>query len=191
MSLCAALVLIGCKKGTDTPTSSSPPSPPSASDNITPANTKIDFVGTKKGGKHDGGFKQFSGSVTPTKGDFTASKITLEIDTESLWSDNPKLTQHLMTADFFEVKKYPKASFTSTKIEAKKEGDATHVVTGDFTLHGTTKPISIPVKVTETDDTLTLESTFTFDRTEYGIAYAPDRVDKAVTVKVRSSVPRK
>jgi polyisoprenoid-binding protein YceI len=70
-------------------------------------------------------------------------------------------------------------------------GDATHIITGDLTLHGTTKSITFPAKVTTTDDTLTLNSTFTIDRAEYGMTKMTDKVHKEVTVKVSVKVARK
>ena len=56
----------------------------------------------------------FSGSITPIQSDIAAAKISIEIDTDSLYADNPKLTQHLKSPGFFEVKKYPKATFVSS-----------------------------------------------------------------------------
>jgi polyisoprenoid-binding protein YceI len=165
------------------------PAAPAALGALTPENTKIEFVGTKKDGRHVGGFAQFSGSISPIQGDFP-SRIAVEIDTESLFADDPKLANHLKSPDFFEVRKYPKASFVSTVIQPSQEGEATHLITGDLTLHGTTKSISIPAKVTETEDTLTLDSTFQIDRTEYGIAFRPEMVDPTVTITVSAKVAR-
>ncbi|HKI36585.1 MAG TPA: YceI family protein [Gemmataceae bacterium] len=91
---------------------------------ITPENTKIDFIGSKKEGMHDGGFKAFSGSIKPMDTDVTKSTITVEIDTDSIWTDDDektkKLTTHLKGPDFFDVKKHPKASFVSKEIKAAK-----------------------------------------------------------------------
>ncbi|MTJ83244.1 MAG: YceI family protein [Telmatospirillum sp.] len=55
----------------------------------------------------------------------------------------PKLNDHLKTADFFDVEKFPTATFKSTKITVT--GPNTGVVTGDLTLHGVTKPVSLDV----------------------------------------------
>jgi polyisoprenoid-binding protein YceI len=159
-------------------------SPKGGAGSITPENSKIDFVGTKKDGKHDGGFKKFSGSLKPVDGDITKATLTVEIDTTSLFADDPKLTQHLKSPDFFDVKKYPDAKFVSKEIKAD-------TITGDLTLHGVTKSMTFPAKVTTTDDTVTVESTFKFDRTDFGISYKPDMVDKEVTVKVTAKVGRK
>lgn len=158
---------------------------------LTPANTKIEFVGTKADGQHSGGFAKFAGSITPADGDFAASKISIEIETDSLTSDNPMLTNHLKAPDFFEVKKFPKASFVSKSIKAGGADGATHTITGDFTLHGVTKTIDIPAKVTTTDDALTLESKFQIDRTQYGMTYQPQRVNPIVTITVKADAKRK
>ncbi len=158
--------------------------PKDGAGSLTPENTTIAFVGTKKDGKHDGGFKKFSGSLKPVDGDITKATLTVEIDTTSLFADDPKLTAHLKSPDFFDIKKYPDAKFVSKEIKAD-------TITGDLTLHGTTKTLTFPAKVTTTDDALTLESTFKFDRTDYGISFAPDMVDKQVTVKVTAKVARK
>jgi polyisoprenoid-binding protein YceI len=191
LTFLAVLVLLGCGPKTGPTKDGNKPPEPAGPGSLTPANTKIEWVGTKKEGKHDGGFKLFSGSVTPVAGDFSAATIKLEIDTDSLYSDTPKLTNHLKQADFFDVKKYPKASFTSTSIQPSQAEGATHKITGDLTLHGTTKPLTFSAKVTQTDAEWGLDSTFTFDRTEYGIAFDPARVDKIVTVKVSAKIPRK
>ena len=106
-------------------------------------NTKITFVGTKPGGKHEGGFKSVKGgAVVSADG---VSKVAVEIDMESLFSDDPKLTAHLKSPDFFGVKTNPKSKFESTKIEKTEKG---HSITGDLTLNGKTKEISFPATIT-------------------------------------------
>ncbi len=158
---------------------------------ITPDNTTIAWVGTKKDGKHNGGFKGIAGSLKSASSDLAASTLSVDIDTTSLFSDNPRLTNHLKSPDFFDVKTYPKATFVSTSIKAEPQGEATHVINGDLTLHGTTKPVSLPVKATATDEQVTLDGTFTIDRTAFGIAYSPEQVDKEVKITVSARIPRK
>jgi polyisoprenoid-binding protein YceI len=214
LGLTASLALAGCTGSGITTASGRNPVPaavngdtkPAATDGggkpaalapgvISPQNTRITFVGTKPGDKHNGGFKAFSGSIKPIDGDITKSTITVEIDTDSLWTDEPsqKLTRHLKSPDFFDVQKYPKASFVSKEIRAEAKDGNTHVITGDLTLHGTTKPITIPARLKETTagDALTIDGTFTIDRTQFGIAFNKAPVDNTVTIKVTGSVARK
>ena len=106
---------------------------------LTGENTKLTFTGTKPGGKHDGGFKKLAGTATVTDGKLAT--IEVEIDTDSLYSDNEKLTGHLKNPDFFGVKDHPKATFKSTKIEKTDRG---YTITGDLTMIGQTKPVTLP-----------------------------------------------
>src|SRR5436190_941267 len=88
---------------------------------LTGGNTTITFIGTKPNGKHEGGFKAVTGTASVDNNDLGTLKIKLEIDMESLYSDNPKLTSHLKSGDFFGVTSNPKSKFASTKVE--KSGD--------------------------------------------------------------------
>ncbi len=189
VAVVAVVALFGCNTKSTTKKSIAPATTGAGA--INPENTKITFVGTKPDGKHEGGFKTFSGTVKPATGDVTASTISVEIDTTSLYSDNEKLTGHLKAPDFFEVKKHPTAKFTSKAIKAKKAEENTHEITGDLTLHGETKEINFPAKIVATDDLLTIDATFTIDRTEFGMAYDPKKVSKTVTITVASKVARK
>src|SRR5262245_27500097 len=106
---------------------------------LTGENTKVTWVGTKPGGKHDGGFKTLTGTATVSGDDLT--KVEVEIDTDSLYADVAKLTLHLKSPDFFGVKNNPKAKFVSTKVEKADKGVS---ITGDLTLNGKTKSITFP-----------------------------------------------
>ena len=80
----------------------------------------------------------------------------MTIETDSLYSDNAKLTAHLKSPDFFDVKTNPKAKFVSTKVE--KDGHK-YKVTGELTLNGKTKEISFPAKITARAAELKLTAT--------------------------------
>jgi polyisoprenoid-binding protein YceI len=92
------------------------------------AGSSIDWVGAKVTAKHEGKFNTFSGKVDVVDGDATKSSATVEIDLASVSSDTEKLTGHLKSPDFFDVAKYPKATFKTTQIKAGGEGGATHTV---------------------------------------------------------------
>src|SRR5262245_20158741 len=84
---------------------------------LTGTNTQITFVGTKVGGKHDGGFKTVTGTAAVQGSDPTTAKFDVVIDVNSLYSDNEKLTKHLLSPDFFGAKTNPTAKFVTTKVE--------------------------------------------------------------------------
>lgn len=146
---------------------------------LTGENTKLEFTGTKPGGKHDGGFKKLTGTATVADGKL--DKIEVEIDCDSLYSDDEKLTAHLKNADFFDVKNNPKATFKTTKVE---KGDKTYTITGDLTMLGKTKAVTFPASVSEKDGVLSLSTAFQIDRTEWGMTFGEGKIDKPVTLKL-------
>src|ERR1051325_9940293 len=84
---------------------------------ITTENSKIDFVASKVTRSHNGSFQKFSGSIDLVNNAPEASRVNIDIEANSVMTDEPDLTKHLQTPDFFDVAKFPKANFTSTKIE--------------------------------------------------------------------------
>jgi len=154
---------------------------------LTGDNTKITFVGTKKEGKHEGGFKSLKGTFA-VDGNATTAKISVEIETDSMWTDNPMLTAHLKSADFFEVKQFPKAKFVSTKITKE---DKIYFVTGDLTLHGVTKPVTFVGDIVIDDDGVALNSDFKIDRNDWGITFGKGKIDDSVALRISVSVKAK
>src|SRR5205823_1447008 len=108
---------------------------------LTGDNTKVEFTGTKKEGKHDGGFKKLTGTVTIPEGNLNAAKIEVTIETDSLYSDNPKLTEHLKAPDFFDVKTNPTAKFVSKSVTRAAKASEEYLVVGDLTLNGKTNEV--------------------------------------------------
>jgi len=128
----------------------------------------LTWIGSKVTGKHDGGFKEFSGTVTVSGDNIEDATIDITIDATSIWSDNDKLTGHLKSADFFEVETYPTAAFKSTNIAKTEKG---YNVTGNLTLHGVEKSITFPAQIDLDGDTLTSTAEFVITRTDFGINY--------------------
>lgn len=138
---------------------------------ITPENSKIEFIGSKVTGSHNGSFQKFSG-VIDYAGAPEKSRVQITIDTPSVKTDADKLTEHLKTADFFDVAKYPQATFESTEIRPGGEKGATHTITGNFQLHGVRKSISFPATIAASSDTVNVDSTFAINRKDFGVSYA-------------------
>ena len=94
------------------------------------------------------GVSDFKGSIklnsaiirTDTE-DFSDAVITLEADMTSIDTDDDKRDEHLRSADFFDSEKFPLINFKSTTV--KKESENKFAVTGNLTLHGITKPITL------------------------------------------------
>jgi polyisoprenoid-binding protein YceI len=141
-------------------------------------NTTVKFVGTKTDGKHEGGFKTVTGTLTNADGKMA---ISVDIDMDSTWSDDDKLTGHLKSPDFFGVKTNPKSKFVSKSIE--KKGDA-YTVTGDLTLCGVTKAVSFPATI-KSEAGVQLASDFKINRTDFGMNYGKGKINEEVAISIK------
>ena len=144
---------------------------------ISNAGSRIQFVGSKREGSHQGAFGKFSGSF-----DAGAGKLTLRIDMNSLQTDDKKLTGHLMSPDFFDVRKFPTTLFESTQIRKSQNGTATHAIDGKLTLHGVTRQITIPCNIYWQGDSLVTTGTVSLQRSTFGINYGAGQINEEVPV---------
>jgi polyisoprenoid-binding protein YceI len=159
---------------------------------ISPDNSKVEFVAAKVTRSHDGSFKQFSGTIDFTPNDAGSSRVSIDIETASVVTDTPDLTAHLKTADFFDVAKYPKATFVSTRI-TPNESDGTQTVTGNFDLHGVTKSITFPATMQVAPDSVSVNAEFSINRQDFGLVYpgkADDLIRDGVVIKLTVKAPR-
>lgn len=158
-------------------------------------NSKVEFTGSKVTGKHDGGFRTLSGTIDLVNKRPEDSSVSVVIETTSVYSDDENLTKHLTSRDFFEVEKFPKATFKSTRIvpDANKGANA-YTVMGDFDLHGVTKSITFPATIVVSDDSVNVSSEFSINRKDFGIVYAgkaDDLIRDDVVIRLDLSAPRK
>lgn len=138
---------------------------------ITPANSKIEWVGAKMTLKHNGGFQQFTGRAEVTDGRIETAKVTVDIDAASITSDTERLTGHLKSPDFFDVAQFPKATFASTAVKAGAAAPANATIEGNLTIRGVTKAVSFPATVAVDGTTLKANAEFGINRKDWGIVY--------------------
>jgi len=103
----------------------------------------IGFVGSKVTGSHNGGFKLFKGTFEVVPANLESSKITAEIDTTSIFTDNDGLTNHLKSPEFFDVAKFPTSNFVSTGIEAGVKDPKAKVPDGKMLFAGLKRPAQL------------------------------------------------
>jgi polyisoprenoid-binding protein YceI len=112
---------------------------------LDPAHSGVEFsvrhmmVSTVKGR-----FEKVKGTVELDEKDMTKSTVEVTIDLSSVDTNEPKRDGHLKSPDFFDVAKFPTASFKSTKVQ--KVGKNKLKVTGDLSLHGVTKAVVLEVE---------------------------------------------
>lgn len=121
-----------------------------------------------------GRFGDFSGTIKYDAQNPAASSVEFTVQSTSINTDNADRDNHLRSADFFDVAKHPTWSFVSNKV-ARKDAD-TLDVTGDLTIKGVTKRITIPVELlgsmkTPRGEKAGFETSFTIDRKDYGIEW--------------------
>ncbi len=93
-----------------------------------------------------GRFNKVKGSFTLDAADPTACKFQLAIEAASIDTNNEGRDKHLKTPDFLNAGEFPVISFESTKVAARQDGDKTvYDVTGNFTMHGVTKEVTLPL----------------------------------------------
>ena len=118
-----------------------------------------------------GSFENFSGAITVAE-DGTAS-VNAEIDVKSINTKNADRDAHIRSADFFDAEQFPVATFTSTDVRA--DGDD-YIVTGDFTLHGVTRPVDLKLEFNGVNPGMGqgpvagFEATTVINRKDFGIS---------------------
>ena len=89
----------------------------------------------------EGRFNTFSGDFSYDKDNVEASKVSVTIDTNSLDSNHAERDKHLKSDDFINSGKYSTSTFISNKVV--KNSDGTLAISGDLTLHGVTKNVTL------------------------------------------------
>jgi polyisoprenoid-binding protein YceI len=161
---------------------------------LDPATSTVGFVGSKVTGKHEGKFEKVSGSISLVGGKAEGGKMTIEVDASSVKTDSDKLDGHLKSDAFFDVAKFPKATFTSTEIKAGGSGGATHTVSGELDLHGEKKTLSFPATITVSADGVSGTAEFSINRKDFKIVYPgkpDDLIRDDVVLKLSLKASRK
>jgi len=122
-----------------------------------------------------GQFNSFKASMQTTGDDPATAKITVSIDAASIDTRVAKRDEHLKSADFFEVAKFPTITFVSKKVEKTATGLK---VTGDLTMRDVTKEVVLevsdlvgPIKDPYGNGRVGAHATTTIDRKDFGLKY--------------------
>jgi polyisoprenoid-binding protein YceI len=122
-----------------------------------------------------GRFTRFSGDAHLDETNPANSRVDVTIDLASLTTGTEGRDNHLRSADFFDVENHPTATFNSTKVE--KVGEDRLRVTGDLTIRGVTKPVTLDatvegkVKDMQGKDRYGFTATTSFSRKDFGLEW--------------------
>lgn len=156
---------------------------------IDPAHTSVGFdVGHFGLSRVQGRFNKLSGSLQIDAKDLTKSSVKVVIEAASIDTNVAPRDNHLRSADFFEVEKYPEIRFESTRIKRKGNG---YVADGNLTMKGVSKPVSIefrqygPIKDPWGATRIgVVAEPLTLRRTDFGINYDTSTVSDDVVVRL-------
>ncbi len=123
------------------------------------------------------------------------STLNVVFKTDSIHTRNPEFDSHMKADNLFDTKKFPEASFKSTKIE--KTGDKTGKVTGDLTIKGVTKPITLDVVLNykgphpfNKKESLGFGATGSLKRTDFGVSYAAPAVSDEIELTIQTELTK-
>lgn len=139
-------------------------------------------------------FSNIEGTLVLDEADISKSAVDVTIPLDKLATGIPKFDDHLKSKDFFNVEKSPAAKFVSTKVE--KTGDKTAKLTGDLTLNGITKPVTLDVTLNKQGEhpmmkkkAVGFSATAQIKRSDFGITYGipnvPDEVDLEIQAEAQ------
>lgn len=118
---------------------------------IDPVHTWVNFTVSHGGwAAASGQFRTVSGEILFDEDEVTKSSVLVEIDTSSVDTNNKARDQHLASPDFFNAAEFPKITFESTSIT--KTGDNTGTVTGNLSMLGVSKPVTLNATFNKSDD---------------------------------------
>lgn len=143
--------------------------------NADKAHSKLAFTVTHLGISDVSGlFKDFDVKVVSNKADFSDAVFELTVKTNSIDTEVEMRDNHLRSADFFNVEKFPTITYKSTSISTT--GKNQYKLTGDLTMHGVTKPVSMTlvyrgsvVNQMNKANTAGFQLTGTIKRSDFGI----------------------
>jgi polyisoprenoid-binding protein YceI len=157
--------------------------PETAAAPVITGNYKLDIAHTRIGfsarhamvSKVRGQFDQFDGSVYLDAENPANSHVEITIQAQSIDTRNPDRDNHLRSNDFLAMNEYPEITFRSTSVQ--KLDDTHYRVTGDLTLRGVTKSVSVDFEHTGTvvdpygNQRIGFEGTATINRKDWGISW--------------------
>jgi polyisoprenoid-binding protein YceI len=122
-----------------------------------------------------GRFTDYAGTIQVDRAKPESSTVEFTIQATSIDTSEPRRDQHLRSADFFDVANNPTISFKSTSVKAN--GKDSFLVTGELTMRGVTKPVTLPVtllgegKDPMGNEKMGLETAVTINRKDFGLVW--------------------
>jgi len=165
---------------------------------IDTSQSRISWIGAKVTGRHNGIIPLQQGYLLLRNNQVTGGNVLLDMqalhaaDNRLDEAGNQKLSKHLKSNDFFDVERFPTATFDVVSVRPYQEAaqqkagsntprqttsvieNLTHSITGNLTIKGITRSITFPARVALEDGELKAQANFNIDRTHWGLTYGAD-----------------
>lgn len=138
------------------------------------AHSEINFVAESRLLDAHGFWDKWNAEISFNPAAWEQSSVKLIIETKSVNTRNERRDSHLRSNDFFAADSFPQITFTSKIVN--KLADTRLNITGDLTIRGITKTVTIPATLVFWDDkarTGRFKGSFTVVRTDFGVGYSP------------------
>lgn len=154
--------------------------------------SKINFLVSRATTGHIGHFEKFTGTLELADGH--PRDLEIAVNTGSVVADQQGLTSHLQSPDFFDVDKFPTATFSAETITAVAGEDPnTYAITGTMNLHGVSGKLEFPATIEVEPNRVVGRATLDISAKAFGIAYAgmeAELAEDAVALEVELVFPR-
>ncbi len=134
-----------------------------------------------------GKFEKFSGSIVFDENSLDKSFFKVKVDVKSLSTGNILKTKSALSSEWFHASQYPAIDFASSKVE---KAGATYKVTGDLTIRGITRPVTIPFAFVNEGSEGVFSGEFVVNRIDFEVGSEESEVEYDVKVIIKVPVKR-
>jgi polyisoprenoid-binding protein YceI len=150
------------------------------------AGSKLGFSGVMSGDGFAGVFHRWNAQIAFDPKSLATSKVAVTVDVASAVTGDADRDQALPTGDWFSAATQPRATFVSTAF--KDLGAGKYLASGDLTLRGVKRPVTLPFTLAIAGDTAKMNGTVVLDRTAFGIGQGRWKTGDVVATKVTVTI---
>ena len=150
------------------------------------AASHIGFEAAMNGQPFSGTFERWDAQIAFDPKNLAGSKVTATIDAGSARTGDQTRDEAMPTSDWFSVKVFPRATFTTRKITAA--GPGRYVAQGDLTIRNVSRPVILPFSLAISGDAAKMSGSLPIDRSAFGVGQGQFKTGDMVALKVQVNV---
>lgn len=150
------------------------------------AGSRVAFVASMNGQPINGAFRRFDARIAFDPANLAGSSVVAQIDTGSAATGDASRDQSLPTADWFNTRAFPRATFRSTRFKAL--GGNRYLADGVLSIRGVDRPVSLPFQLAIAGKRARMQGNLTLDRRWFGVGQGQFAGTEAVAAQVRITI---